>query len=418
MPIKKYTVLSLDPMYSPLHEKIANITAIKKYAIASSLAMKVYLPSFKFTLATKIIKENKKIITDELLSKISEIESYHAAYVNKVEERNLKADELAYMAAYYLGLKQFINKKGIDLVLIHNDTRWYHAIAIMLCKELGIKYLVTEQGLIRPNTTVIDSQGINFKSNIPAIELTKESKSEFIAKYPHDSLISMGVFCIFLLFFLVEKLLNTQIKYFHNDYNFKKYCRRVVNKIKIKKNVNYKSRLSEQSVLLLLQLELDSQLLIYSEFNNNQELISKLEKKCNDKGLKLSIKKHPLDSNTYQVSKGTTFVDGVVSKLSQQAKMVFTVNSSAALQVMKTSTPLYLLGDSIYDREYIATRVDINSLDFDELDIIETKKSHRENFIKLINNNYLLYGAGFSFNNKLLEIKLNELLSEPENSCG
>ena len=167
-----------------------------------------------------------------------------------------------------------------------------------------------------------------------------------------------------------------------------------------------------------MQLELDSQLLIYSEFNNNQELISKLETKCNDKGLKLSIKKHPLDSNTYQVSKRTVFVDGVVSKLSQQAKMVFTVNSSAALQVMKTSTPLYLLGDSVYAREYIAQKVEINDIDFDQLDKIEVKVEYRQNFIKMIKNNYLIHGAGFSFNKKLLEIKLNELLNEPEYSCG
>jgi capsular polysaccharide export protein len=404
-------------MYSPLHEKIANITAKKKYAIASSLAMKVYLPSFKFTLATTIIKKNKQIITNELLSKISKVESYHAAYVKKIEGRNLKADELEYMAAYYLGLKQFIKEKEIDLVLIHNDTRWYHAIAVMLCKELNIKYLVTEQGLIRPSTTVIDNQGINFKSTLPT-GLPFESNKEFIAKHPHDSLISMGMFGLFIAFFMMEKILKTQLKYFHNDYSFIKYCKRITHKFKKKQNAENEKYLAENSVLLLLQLELDSQLLIYSEFTNNQELISKLECKCKEKGLQLVIKKHPLDSNTYQVGKDTIFVDGIINKLSKQAKMVFTVNSSAALQVMKTSTPLYLLGDSVYDKQYVATKVDINNLDFSALDKIETKKDYRDNFLKLINNNYLLHGAGFSFNNELLEAKLKELLSEPVNSCG
>lgn len=416
--MKKYTVLSLDPMYSPLHEKIANIVATKKYAVASCWAMKVYLPSFKFTLATKIIKENKQIVTDELLHKISKIESYHFAYVKKVEGRNIKRDELEYMAAYYLGLKQFIQSKGIDLVLLHNDTRWYHAVAVMLCKELKIKYLVTEQGLIRPNTTVIDSHGINFKSNLPSVELTQEPKEKFTVKHPHDSLISMSIFGIFLFIFMLEKMLKTQINYFHNDYSFVKYYRRITNKFKRKKSEENKGVVSEQSVLLLLQLELDSQLLIYSEFANNQELISKLESKCKEKGLELAVKKHPLDCKTYQVSEDTIFVNGVISKLSEQAKMVFTVNSSAALQVMKTSTPLYLLGDSVYNKPYIATQVDINSFDFDELDKIEIKKSNRDNFLKLINYNYLLHGAGFSFNNDLLETKLKELLCKPVNSCG
>ena len=404
-------------MYSPLHEKIANITAKKKYAIASSLAMKLYLPSFKFILATTIIKENKQTITNELLSKISKVDSYHTAYVKKVEGRNLEADELEYMAAYYLGLKQFIKEKEIDLVLIHNDTRWYHAIAVMLCKELNIKYLVTEQGLIRPSTTVIDNQGINFKSRLPT-GLPFESNKEFIAKHPHDSLISMAVFGLFIVFFMMEKMLKTQVNYLHNDYSFIKYCKRITHKFKKRQNAENDKYLAENSVLLLLQLELDSQLLIYSEFSNNQELISKLECKCKEKGLHLAIKKHPLDSNIYQVSKETMFVDGVVSKLSELAKMVFTVNSSAALQVMKTSTPLYLLGDSVYDRQYVASKVDINNLDFSALDKIETKKSYRDNFLKLINNSYLLHGAGFSFNNDLLASKLKELLTEPEYSGG
>jgi capsular polysaccharide export protein len=404
-------------MYSPLHEKIANIVAIKKYAIASSLAMKVYLPSFKFTLATKIIKENTQVITDDLLHIISKVDSYHRAYVKKIEGRELNKSELEYMAAYYLGLKRYIQKNAIDLVLIHNDTRWYHAIAVMLCKELGVKYLVTEQGLIRPNTTVIDSQGINFKSTLPT-GLPIENNKQFKAKYPHDSLISMGVFGVFLLFFMIEKAFKTQVRYFHNDYGFTKYCRRITNKFKKNQFVETEKHQSGTKVLLLLQLELDSQLLLYSDFTNNQELISKLECKCKSKGFQLSIKKHPLDCNIYQVSNETIFVDGLVSNLSTQAKMVFTVNSSAALQVMKTATPLFLLGDSVYNRKYIATKVDINNLDFDELDKIETKKGHRENFIKLINNNYLLCGAGFSFNNELLVAKLKELLCEPELSCG
>jgi capsular polysaccharide export protein len=413
MSIKQYTVLSLDPMYSPLHENIASIVAKKKYAVASCLTMKIYLPSFKFTLATKLIKANNQTISDDLLKKVNEIPTYHSAYVNKRENRSLNEDELQYMAKYYLALKEFIVSKGIDLVLIHNDTRWYHAIAVILCKELGIKYLVTEQGFIRPNTTVIDEQGINFKANLPTNSAVRP-KQKYTVKHPHDSFVSMGVFGCFLLLHMVESSFNTQIKYFHNDYSLSKYFKRIMNKVNKKKRVEQKPLLFEKTVLLLLQLELDSQLLIYSEFNNNQEIISRLERQCEKSGFKLAIKTHPLDTSEYQINSGSIFVNGVISELSRQAKMVFTVNSSAALQVMKTMTPLYLLGDSIFDRKYVAEKVEMNCLDLDELESREVKAEDRKNFLNIILHNYLLHGAGFSFNKELLNEKLQELLCKPE----
>jgi hypothetical protein len=42
MCLPKYNSLSLNPMYSPLQEKIGNGLTGNKYAIASCLAMKVY----------------------------------------------------------------------------------------------------------------------------------------------------------------------------------------------------------------------------------------------------------------------------------------------------------------------------------------------------------------------------------------
>ncbi|MFA0473190.1 phosphoribosylamine--glycine ligase [Vibrio sp. 10N.222.51.E8] len=408
----KYNLLSLDPMYSPLHERVASILAKKKYAIVSCFAMNIYLPSFKCTLATSIIKDNSQLVTSDLIDKIRSIDNYHSAYVKKIEGRSLNSSEVSYMAAFYLGLRKYLTRKKIDLVIVHNDTRWYHAVAIHLCKEMGIKYLVTEQGLIRPNTTVIDDQGINYKAKLP--KLKSETKVNYIVKNPHDSLISVVVFGTFLTIFNVEKLTKTRIKYLHTDYSLRKYFKRTVRLIfpgKFKmKNYNLNNRV----VLLLLQLEMDSQILMYSEFNNNQNIITKLEKKCSQHGLRLIIKKHPLDDKNYFFEKETCFVDGGVKKLSEKSEMVFTVNSSAALQVLRTDTPLYLLGDSIYDREGIAKKVCLDDIDLDFTKPYSSNSVERKEFLDLVLNDYLIRGAGFSFDNKILEDKLCRLLSNNE----
>ncbi|MBE8232403.1 MAG: phosphoribosylamine--glycine ligase, partial [Endozoicomonadaceae bacterium] len=162
---KKYNLLSMDPMYSPLHGKIADLLAKETYAVVSCLSKKVYLPKFKITLASSLIFKCEKKITAVEIEKIRLIPNYHQSYVNKIENRELNRSEIVYMAKFYLSLKEFILQNSIDLVVLHNDTRWYHAIAISICAELKIKYLVTEQGLIRPYTTVIDNKGANANAN-------------------------------------------------------------------------------------------------------------------------------------------------------------------------------------------------------------------------------------------------------------
>jgi capsular polysaccharide export protein len=394
-------------MYSSLHEKIAKIVAKKKYAITSSWSKKIYLPTFKLTLVASIIKSGSTDPNHKTIEKIKLLSTYHHAYAKKVENRELSADELTYMAKFYLGLKQFIQNKHIDLVLLHNDTRWYHAIAILVCKEMNIKYLVTEQGLIRPNTTMIDRRGINYNASLPSVVSDDTSERPAI-KHPHDSVLSMIIFACFLLTYAVEKPFGKQVKYMHNDYRIMKYVIRMLNIFK-SKSKNNQETLPENTVLLLLQLELDSQLLIHSRFKNNQEVINLVQKKCTESGLTLKIKKHPLDLNHYQAP-SSCYLDGGIYSLAKQASLVVTVNSSAALQVLKTKTPLILLGDSIYHKNGVAQHVNL-------ADISNLKNNYplvciekRRTFIKLISNNYLLWGAGYSYNMNMLEKKLSQLL--------
>lgn len=396
-------------MYSPLHEKIATLTAKKKYAVISSYALKVYLPSFKLRLASSLIKRCTSTVSPELLIKIANVKSYHKAYANKVLEREMTNNELTYMAKYYLALKEFIAIKGIDLLLIHNDTRWYHAIAILICKEMEIKYLVTEQGLIRPNTTVIDKRGNNYNALLPDIS-TGNKDEKFKVKHPHDSVISMSFFLLFLIVFSIERAFSTQIKYLHNNYSLIKYAKRIFNIFKSKSKING-TTLPSNEVLLLLQLELDSQLLIHSTFKNNQEVINLVTKKCIESGLTLKIKKHPLDFNHYEAPIDC-YVEGGVKALAQQSSLVVTVNSSAVLQVLATKVPLMLLGDSIYDLEGVAKKVDLKTITNFQSGIPITCPKKRNSFIKLIKNDYLLLGAGYSYDLDILDASLSRLLMD------
>jgi capsular polysaccharide export protein len=402
-------------MYSPLHERIGKLLSSRRYAIASCRAKKIYLKGYKVSLAVDIVDEfSKHAISSELKQRVKNLSTYHHSYVKKVEKRELNTSEIDYMCSFYLGLESFINQKGITLILIHNDLRWYHAIAIDICKKNNIPYLVTEQGLIRPYTTVIDNKGVNANANINLFDKNDLIKSDFTPKSKHDSYISMFFFAIFISIFSIDRLNENKsiLRYMHNNYSLRKYSIRLLNKFKIgKKNQEpYNDNYPKKSLLFLMQLETDSQILVHSEFNNNQEIIKKLEKCALALNKILVIKKHPLDFNHYNVSNNTFWVGGAVQSLAKKSEIVITVNSSAALDVIKTSTPLILLGDSIYNRQGVAVRTDFENL-IEIIPGIEVSEKARKKFINSISDNYLVPGAGFSYDDDVLSLKLKGLLS-------
>lgn len=270
-------------MYSNLHDKISELIAIKSFAISSCLANKIYLRKYKLILSVDLINQIKEKPSEALVDRISLIKTYHHAFVDKVENRSLNDDEIEYMAKYYLALYKFIQENKINMVLLHNDTRWYHHIAVEICNELKIKYLVTEQGLIRPYTTVIDNRGVNAKANRDIFEkkiIGENESKKYIPSHSHQSLISMIFFSVFIFIFFTERMnkSKTIIRYMHNNYSLRKYSRIFTGIFKRKiKSPNLttidKNKDIKNYALFIMQLEHDSQFLIYSKYKNNQEVI-------------------------------------------------------------------------------------------------------------------------------------------------
>ncbi|MGR5277462.1 phosphoribosylamine--glycine ligase [Vibrio rotiferianus] len=413
---KEYVVLSLDPMYSPLHEKIARLVAKEKYAVTSCLSKKVYLPTFPIHLAAALIGKISAAQAQPFYDKIRELKTYHHAFAKKREHRELSEQEVAYMARFYVAIKAFIVEKQVDLVLVNNDTRWHHAISIEVCRELGIRYLVTEQGLIRPHTTVIDPKGVNAYADI-RFGNADEVKG-WIGEYPsfrpcdkHDSIRSMFFFLLFLIGFAAERWAGskTVLRYLHNNYSLRKYGKRMVNRFKPRKKQC--STLAGNAALLLLQLEYDSQVLVHSSFESNQEVIALIEEITQRQGMKLAIKAHPLDTAHYALSPSSYWVDGKVPELAEQAKVVFTINSSAAIDVLRTNTPLILMGDSIYEHRGIASRLNwAAGADCIANAASNTDANERCRFIDYLSHQYLLLGAGYSYSPEVLRDKLKTIL--------
>lgn len=420
---RKYAVLSLDPMYSPLHSKIAAQVGKQQecYAILSCWAKKVYLRGFQCTLATKLINSvNESSLSNTLLKRVEQLTTYHHAYVKKVEKRALSQTEIRYMARFYQALEQYIDSKRIELILVHNDLRWYHAIAIDICKRKGIRYLVTEQGLIRPYTTVIDNQGVNANANLdfPVRHSNKPivDRDDFQPTSYHDSWLSIAFFALFLSVFTCERLAGNSsiLRYMHNNYSLSKYVKRIFHKLHKPSGAdNLEPLFGSRYILLLLQLETDSQILVHSPFSSNQEIILRVEQQAMLLGCRLAIKRHPLDRQRYHSGEQTVWVNGLIEPLAKHAQCVVSVNSSSVISVLKTGTPLFLLGDSLCAYPSVAESIVVDELAIRFSQVNTNKKAHIENrsaYLQHLQYYYLMKGAGWSFSPKLLEKKLQQLL--------
>lgn len=65
-------------------------------------------------------------------------------------------------------------------------------------------------------------------------------------------------------------------------------------------------------------------------------------------GKHLAFKSHPNDLSDYIYDHRSLVVEDKISDILPKSCMVVTINSSAALDVIQSETPLVCLGDSIY----------------------------------------------------------------------
>ncbi len=424
-------VLSLDPMYSTLHARIADEYQGNKYAILSSFGLKHYLPGFEIYYIEKMVQSQNIVVSAADVSVVKSLDNHFSAQAKKIEKRDLTDDELGYMAIFYVFLKQFIIKHNINVVLLHNDLRWQHSIAIYVCRELEIKYLVTEQGLFRPYTTVVDSFGVNAYSNVKEDYQAFLDRGEDINNYitndivtsSHDSLYSYVNFFRYLVFSKIGKFLGTEARIVHKRHKFNEYIKRFYShRIKplLTRNLPLKSSVvlpqEKAFVFVPLQLELDTQLLIHSDFTSNQEVISLIENAFCQSGLlenyELVFKKHPNDQQEYKFANFSKLTNAAITpELLKNASLVISVNSSALLQVLSTPIPVITLGRSIYDVPGVAFHSSRKNLASDiknQLDsVIDTDK--RYHYVDYLRYVYSIQGAGNSFSKSQIEKIINKL---------
>jgi len=374
--------LILEPFYTNFHCDLAKSFSSEVYSLVFNLGNLIYLKGSQKLLVNKIVNEHPYSLSD--LNMVKNIKSLFTEKKRKLEKVEPNEAEFIYMAKYVAFLRVFLAEKQIDLVIMHNDLRWQHALAIRVCKEVGIRYLITERGLFRPHTTTFDFQGVNAFSSIPKEINFYESittkqlpfKEQFVS---HFKQFKINVkFSLFLCLNFLGEVFKVNTPLINKRYSLVSYATLFFKQIAYFKNKSL-VKLPQQYIFIPLQVNTDTQVLVHSEYQDIQAFITHIEKTfyAEPSNVSLVFKPHPMDKGKkYVFDPRSIVVNCETSQLIEGSQFIITINSTVGFEAIQRYKTVIVLGEAFYK--------------IPKLCIVSTFQSFREDLSSCLNHKAII----------------------------
>ncbi|UNC93561.1 capsular polysaccharide export protein, LipB/KpsS family [Candidatus Contubernalis alkaliaceticus] len=258
-----------------------------------------------------------------------------------------------------------------DILICSGDTRMFIEVAILLAHRYDVKVYFFEQGPYR--TTIIDEQGVNVNSSFRTQNLVKktdvERVSNFINREKNAQFNPALKFYFYKLFDVL--LLSPPLRSFFPleliaERNYANFLWRNIRRF-IKKNSSLGStkEMPSKSILLILQVPYDAQMIYNSpHFSNFFQMVRVVNENI-PSGYSLVVREHPLFKGSYEddmyryIAKHDIPIinDKPLSEMILQSDLVIVNNSTVGLEALSFYKPLVILGDSYYDSHGVGYKV-------------------------------------------------------------
>ena len=285
--------------------------------------------------------------------------------------------------------KRFDREPITDLVLF-GDCRPYHRAAVELARPRGIAVHVFEEGYLRPDWVTMERGGVNGFSSLPttASEIRRLSEALPEGPTPVKAGPSLRNRVTWDVFYNLSCTLGRVIYPFYRHHRpwpvmleYASWMKRLaLMRLEKERSRVALARLatSEPGVFLFpLQLDSDFQIRVHSDLRSMEEALRVIipsfaaHAPVTDQ---LVVKAHPLDNGLVNrrrqvqtiarasgVEDRVIFIEGgSLSRLSQDAKGLVTVNSTSGMVALEQQRPVAVLGRAIYHIEGLTHQGSLN----------------------------------------------------------
>ncbi|MEW9855327.1 capsule biosynthesis protein [Novosphingobium sp. M1R2S20] len=276
-------------------------------------------------------------------------------------------------------LEQIIRDRGITDVMLFGDCRDHHMLATRVCRELGIRVHVFEEGYIRPDWVTLELGGVNGHSSLcrdPA--WFRERAAALPPIMPHAQVPSSfrrrateG-----LLYNAADVLTRWYYSHWSNHRPwhpvvegvgwFRKLRRRKAREARAGQLMAKLAASTEPYFLFPLQLDSDAQIRLHSPFAGIADalrLVVESFAKHAPAEARLVVKEHPLDNGVrdwrqvtadmaslFEVADRVNYLPaGDIVPVAQKARGMITINSTSGTLGLAMGVPVVALGQAIYD---------------------------------------------------------------------
>lgn len=398
---------------SELIEEIASELAVEheKIVVGFNSAELFYLQGFSLVKPRLSCEVPSAILIDKV------------KFINSLVDKQKKADPSVSLALVYEYLIGYFSENRDSIFFIYNDMRWLHALAIDVCKQLSIPYVVFERGVFRPHTTTFDLQGVNANSkfrsmSVDNVDFSDEDMGLYFSKrqmHPHINIRFATYFCMKKIHSLFMPRAVKVIERSVRNKSFADYAKLFIKTIRRARPRNAEPTFSlARYIFVPLQLSNDTQTLLHSRFASTQQFIDEVTNDFFASPLSvdtlLVFKVHPMDVDEYQFDPRVHVSDSDTQMLVEKSVAVVTINSTVGFEAC-FKKPVICLGDSFYtDHGYVVRYVKSCGND-NMFNYLPMACVAGDNYKRFTLKSYQLPGSIFNYTKQDISYSANKIIS-------
>lgn len=293
----------------------------------------------------------------------------HALWSQQVDDERFRA-VFWHAVAWF---RDCFRARGIRICLVFSDARPFSLAATIAAQDCGVRCLYIERGAFRLRSASLSMQGLNAR-----FSLEQARALESIEGMSADALDGARAqepwLRLRFLRFLVANEAACRAAPRRRFLQHKRFALMPYVRLALAQwlTAHHMARQGDAKlgleaggplVLLPLQLPADSQFRLHSPFDGNQALLDFVVRQARRAvpGVRVLVKRHPMDSARYRLPEGARWVGGNLARLYRHNPLVVCINSTVGFEAATRGVPVICFGPSFYTASgavTLATRSD------------------------------------------------------------